>query len=141
MKGELLAIVAAILWGIAPLFDKMAIVNSNVSPVLANLIRSVGAFSILILIALIMKDFNLSAFTPQRITFLLTAGSIAGGVAMIIFYLALRQIGASKTVPLSSIYPLFTVILSAIFLGEAVTPKVLIGAALIVAGVVLVMTG
>jgi len=141
MKGELLAIIAAMLWGIAPIFDKMAIMDSNVSPVLANLIRSVGAFSILVLIALIMKDFNFSAFTPQRITFLLTAGSIAGGVAMIIFYLALRQIGASKTVPLSSIYPLFTVIMSAVFLSEAVTSKVLIGAFLIVTGVILVMSG
>jgi uncharacterized membrane protein len=141
MKGELLALMAAALWGIAPIFDKLAISGSGVSPFLANVIRSIGAFTILTIIVLFLRDFDLAAFNVKRIACLLIAGSIAGGIAMVIFYLALRQIGASKTVPLSSIYPLFTVTFSALFLGESVSPKIIVGTILIIAGVVLVSEG
>ncbi|HDM60256.1 MAG TPA: hypothetical protein ENF96_01205 [Archaeoglobus veneficus] len=141
MKGEMLAILAAVLWGIAPLFDKL-VATTAISPILANIVRSTGAVTILALVALILRDFNLSEFTPLRIAYLLIAGSIAGGIAMVIFYLALKQIGASKTVPLSSIYPLFTVIFSVLLLGEQVdVVRVAIGTILIIAGVIFVMTG
>ena len=141
MKGEMLAILAALLWGIAPLFDKL-VATTAVSPVLANLVRSTGALTILAVVALLLRDFNLSELTPVRVTYLLIAGSIAGGIAMVIFYLALKQIGASKTVPLSSIYPLFTVIFSVVLLGEQVdVVRVAIGTILIVAGIIFVMTG
>jgi transporter family protein len=140
MKGEILALSAAILWGIAPIFDKLAIAG-NVPLPLANLIRSSGGLLFLLVIVLLLRDFDFSAFDAKRISFLMIAGSIAGGIAMIIFYFALRQIGASKTVPLSSIYPLFTVMFSALFLGESVSWKIIAGTVLIVAGVILVSEG
>ncbi|AEA47237.1 EamA family transporter [Archaeoglobus veneficus] len=142
MKGELLAILAALLWGIAPILDKLAIADAEISPVVANIIRSLGALTVLALIAVFLQDFSFSEFTPKRIAYLLTAGSIAGGIAMIIFYLALKQIGASKTVPLTSIYPLFAVIFSVVLLGEQVdVVRVAVGTVLIVSGIIFVMTG
>jgi transporter family protein len=137
MKGEMLALMAAFLWGIAPIFDKLAITNSISLP-LANFIRSFGAFLTLAFLVLFLREFSFAAFNVKRIVFLLIAGSIAGGIAMIIFYMALRQIGAGRTVPLSSIYPLFTILFSALFLEESISLKVVVGTVLIVAGVVLV---
>jgi len=141
MKGEILALISAVLWGISAIFDKLAITNNNVPVPQANLIRSFGGFIFLLLIIIALRDLDFSAFDSRRVSYLLIAGSIAGGIAMIIFYFALRQIGASRTVPLSSIYPLFTVLFASVFLGESVSLKVLAGTVLIVIGVILVVEG
>jgi len=63
---------------------------------------------------------------------LIVAGIIASGLAMVVYFKALKLSQASKVVPITSIYPLFTVIFSALLLGESVSPKVVIGAILIV---------
>lgn len=141
MKGEILALISAVLWGISAIFDKLAITNNNVPVPQANLIRSFGGFIFLLLIIIALRDLDFSAFDGRRVSYLLIAGSIAGGIAMIIFYFALRQIGASRTVPLSSIYPLFTVLFASVFLGESISLKVLAGTVLIVMGVILVVEG
>lgn len=141
IRGELLALMAAFLWGLAPIFDKLAISDSNISPFIANVIRSIGALTMLTIIVLLFRDFNISAFDARRVVYLLISGSIAGGLAMIIYFMALRQIGASRTIPLTSVYPLFAVMFSALLLGESVSMRVLAGAILIVLGIVLVSEG
>ncbi len=137
MKGELLALVAALLWGIAPLMDKY-VVSTGVSPILANLIRVAGALIFLAIITIAVKDLSSAKLTFKNVAYLLIAGIIASGVAMIIYFQALKISQASKVVPITSIYPLFTVIFSALILGENVSLKVVIGAVLIVVGLALV---
>lgn len=136
--GEVLAFIAAVLWGFVPILDKTALIG-NVSPYLANLIRSLGALIFLSIVVLALRDFDLEVFDAKRVSLLLSAGAIAGGLAMVIYYMALKSIGASKAVPITSIYPLFTVIFSAIILRESFDLlRVLLGTALIVVGIILV---
>lgn len=137
MKGEILALIAALLWGIAPLMDKY-VVSTGVSPILANFIRVAGALIFLAIVTLVAKDFSFAKLTFKNVTYLLIAGVIASGLAMIIYFQALKISQASKVVPITSIYPLFTVIFSALILGENVSPKVVVGALLIVVGLALV---
>ncbi len=139
MMGEIFAFIAAILWGFVPILDKTALSGANVSPYLANLFRSLGAIVFLSATVLATRDFDLEVFDSRRISILLLAGAIAGGLAMVIYYFSLKTIGASKAVPITSIYPLFTVIFSALILKESFDfPRVMIGTALIVTGIVLV---
>ncbi len=140
MKGFAFALISAFLWGIAPLFDKLAISDSKVLPVPANIVRCAGALITLLFLAAVTKEWNFSAINAEKIILLVIAGAIAGGLAMVTYYKALSTLGAGKTVPLTSIYPLITVIFSAVILGEKVNlPKTLLGTALIVCGIVLVM--
>ena len=140
MKGFAFALISAFLWGIAPLFDKLAISNSKVLPVPANIVRCAGALIALFFLAAVTEEWNFSAINIEKIILLVIAGAIAGGLAMVTYYKALSTLGAGKTVPLTSIYPLITVVFSAIILGEKVNlPKTLLGTALIVCGIVLVM--
>ncbi len=139
MMGEIFALISAILWGFAPILDKTALSNGDVSPFLANLIRSIGALTFLIFTVLVMKDFDISLFDFRRSVILLTAGAIAGGVAMIIYYSSLKMIGAAKAVPITSIYPLFTILFSLLLLKEPVNfLKLFTGTILIVAGLIIV---
>ncbi|WP_456327895.1 EamA family transporter [Archaeoglobus sp.] len=137
MKGEILALISALLWGIAPLFDKY-VVSTGVSPYLANLIRVSGALLFLAVVTFIAKDYSSAKLTVKSIAYLLIAGTIASGVAMIVYFQALKLTQASRVVPITSIYPLFTVIFSALLLGENISPKVVVGAVLIVIGLSLV---
>ncbi len=141
IRGELLALMAAFLWGLAPLFDKLAISDSNISPFLANTIRSVGAFTTLVIIVLLFRDFDFTAFDAKRIAYLLISGSIAGGFAMVIYYMALKQIGVSRTVPLTSVYPLFAVTFSVLLLGESISLRVIVGTIFIILGIIFVSEG
>jgi len=52
--------------------------------------------------------------------------------------LSLALIGVSRTVPISSIYPLFTMLFAAMFLGEGVTSFLLLGTVVIILGIWLV---
>ncbi len=137
MKGELLALISALLWGIAPLMDKY-VIGSGVSPYLANVVRIAGALAFLLIITSIVKDFSVSKLTLKNVLLLIAAGIIASGIAMVVYFKALKLSQASKVVPITSIYPLFTVIFSALILGENVNLKVVVGAILIVIGLVLV---
>ena len=140
MKGELLAFMAALLWGTVPLLDKI-IAATAISPVAANIVRSAGALLSLLLLSLLMRELSFEGIRGVNILILLTAGAIAGGIAMVIYYGALKSIGAAKAVPITSVYPLVTVVLSVLILGEKVNlPKVMAGTLLIVLGLVLVTT-
>ncbi len=63
--------------------------------------------------------------------------SIFGGTAVVLLFVALSRGDASRVVPVSSIYPLVTVVVSVIFLSERFTATRGLGAALAVVGVVL----
>ncbi len=63
-------------------------------------------------------------------------GAVIPSLALVFLYVALGKGDASKVIPLGSVYPLVTVVLAAILLGEPLTWKVAIGALLVVAGVI-----
>jgi|Deesub1362A_J573_1020465.scaffolds.fasta_scaffold00017_225 transporter family protein len=137
MRGELLALTAALMWGLAPLLDRVAIVNTT--PFVANFFRASGAFTVLLIYALLsggLKEaMNLDI---KSISFFVLAGIMAGAIAVLAYYQALKFIGAGRTVPLTSIYPLVTVVFAAMLLGERLTLTTYLGAVLIVAGVILI---
>lgn len=136
MIGEIFAIVSAILWGFAPILDKYAL-STGVPVYLALTIRAFGAFLAMLLIALLLRETNL-AIRLDALASLLLAGAIGGAIAMIFYYKALGLIGASRTVPITAIYPMFTALFSLILLSESITPKTFVGIVFIVVGVILV---
>jgi len=137
MKGELLAVAAALLWGIAPVLDKLAL-SSGVSIYAANVVRSLGAFAAIVAITAAMHQLDFSDFDAKVIAYLAVAGAIAGALAMILYFSALKSIGASRTVPITAAYPMFTALFSILFLGELVSLRVVAGIVAIVIGIILV---
>ena len=65
-----------------------------------------------------------------------TAFCAAG--ALVLFFYALTKGEASTVVPATSAYPLVTLVGAAIFLGERITVVRVIGAVLIIAGVIVI---
>ena len=69
---------------------------------------------------------------------LLWLGVLGSGLALVLWYYLLHEIGPTRTTLVSYIFPLGGVVLGVIFLGEELTWQLFIGAMLIVASVVVV---
>jgi transporter family protein len=96
-------------------------------------------YAVVILVMLLLRQ-PLGAEKPgatRTLDWTITAlGAAIPVLALVCLYIALGRGDASRVIPVGSVYPLLTVILAAIFLGEALTWKVAIGAMLVVAGVI-----
>jgi len=134
MKGEILALIAAVLWGIAPILDKYALQEIPVYP--AIVIRSAGAVLAIFIITMLLGKFEFRL--SSGIALLLISGAISGAFGMIFYFEALKTIGASRAVPITAIYPMFTAILSFLLLSEQISARVISGIVLIILGTILV---
>jgi drug/metabolite transporter (DMT)-like permease len=68
---------------------------------------------------------------------LIGLGAMATFVAIQAFYAGARRIGAAQAALVSTVEPIWTIVLAAILFAESLTPVQLVGGALIVAGVIL----
>ncbi len=138
MKGEILAILVAIIWGFVPILDKLGIIN--VHPFVGNFIRSVGSFTFMLIIFLYMLKTKQVYVEKGAVIYLFFAGLLAGGVAGIIYYFALKFAPVSRVIPITSLYPFFAAIFSIILLGEKVTVKLILGIVFIIIGMHLILS-
>ena len=72
---------------------------------------------------------------------LLAIGFVASFLAIQTFYAGARRIGAAQAALVSTVEPVYIVVLAGIFLGQHLAPLQLVGAALILVGVVIAQTG
>lgn len=134
MKGEIFALLAAVLWGIVPILDRYALQETPTYPAIA--IRAFGALVAILMISLGLRSFEVN-FSKAEVL-LLISGAISGAFAMILYFEAMKSIGASKSVAITAVYPMITALLSSIFLAETLSPRVVLGILLIIVGIILV---
>lgn len=80
---------------------------------------------------------TLKAVDVRSAAFICAGGLIAGLLGQFAFYSALKSGEASLVVPVAATYPLVALIVSALFLGEAVTLQKAAGIILVAGGVML----
>lgn len=71
---------------------------------------------------------------------LLGVGVVSTAVAVQTFYAGARRIGAAQASLVSTIEPVWTISLAALLLGQSLTPMQLVGAVLVIIGVVIAQT-
>ncbi len=133
----LYAIIALVGWGSAPLFDKLAL--GSLSAGAAVVLRTVFA-------SLMLVGYGATAGWLQDITsakaipvLLLAVGTLLSPVIGNFAYMkALQGAEASQVTPITASYSLVAVGLAILFLGERLTSPKILGAVLIVVGVMLV---
>lgn len=133
MSAYALALVAALCWGLAPVFASAGL--ASIDPVAALLVRS-------LVIAVIMVTVGAAAGWFGRVlsagwrpaAFIALEAILAAGLGHLAFYAALRAGDAARVVPLTAVYPLISIIAAVLMLREQVTPARIVGALLVVAG-------
>lgn len=135
--GVWMAILAMICWGIAPLFAKAGLNNTN--PIAGLILRTmIAAVIVSGWLGLSgnmqqMKTIPVNSWVLLAVEALLA--TILGDLA---YYVAIKNEDVSVVAMIMSTSPLITLLCAAVFLGEAITAWKVIGAAYIILGIVLI---
>ena len=137
-KSFVFALLTALIWGLAPAFEKIGLRGATIDPVLGVFIRTMPIAVIAVLGVLFMGRLGeVAAVDIKSALFVAAGGLLAGLFGQLAFYSALKAGEASVVVPVAATYPLVALFISVIFLGEAFTVQKLAGIALVVGGVML----
>lgn len=137
MKPYMLALVAALCWGVAPIFEKWSLLRA--SPLTVLTVRSLVVSATLLVVGLLTGQLQELRRVDASLFQLIAMGGLFGSlVGLFIYFWALKQDLASTIVPVAGSYPLVAAILGILFLGEPFSIQRLCGAFLIVLGIFLV---
>ncbi len=124
-----------VLWGISPVFDKMAL--KTIEPVLAVAIRMMIAGSIMFLYILFFEKIKIIKKISVKYIILFVISSSFSLLGFVFYFKALSGGYASKIVPAVATYPLLTAVIAFVFMKESFSVKKLAGIVLIISGVIL----
>jgi transporter family protein len=133
MSWKLFALGSAFFAGLTAIFGKLGVegINSN----LATFIRTVVILVMTFAIVSFQGEWRFPQRTMEmRPVVFLVLSAIATGLSWLFYYRALQMAPASMVAPVDKLSVVFAIVLSVLFLGEAVTPKLIVGGTLVVAG-------
>ena len=126
--------ITILMWGLWGFFGKMAL-ERNMPPI--------SVFLAEVLISLFVAAFFVRrAFIPPQAKWSMFGLFSGAGLAigLVFYYLALEHAQANMIVPLTSLYPAVTVVLSYIFLHERLSPLQWVGLVLLLVGAYLLLS-
>ncbi len=132
------AFFSAITAALVAIFGKLGL--KNVDSTLATTIRSVIMALFLISISLALKKFqgfSLGSLSSKDWILIVLAG-IAGALSWLFYFFALKIGPASQVAVIDRLSLVFVILLAALFLGESLTLKVILGMFLMVLGAILI---
>jgi drug/metabolite transporter (DMT)-like permease len=138
--GIALAVVATLGWGIEGV---LAIHSMQaIEPVVAGTLRMATSFVVYLVVVLPLAGglgLFAEAFAHQSIWVVLGAAA-AGAAAYLTYYAANHLIGASRAMPLNSLYAAWAIVFGVIFTGLHPTPQLIAGVAITLVGAIAVVS-
>lgn len=89
------------------------------------------------LVPLVGETFEFAAWTPGLWTIVLVIVAVPTLAAVLLYLRGIRELGAAQAALVSTLEPVFTIAMAATILGERLTMGQALGAALVVAGIVM----
>ncbi|MDH7481077.1 MAG: EamA family transporter [Armatimonadota bacterium] len=137
MKVFWLAMLTAILWGITPVLDKLGL--EKATPHAALTIRTIViAVGLMVFLGASGSWSELVTIDRRSVMYIILGALAAGLIGQLVYYYALKAGEAAWVVPIAATYPLVTAAVAVVFLKEPITPGKIIGAVLIVLGVLVI---
>ncbi|MGD2249162.1 MAG: DMT family transporter [Candidatus Methanofastidiosia archaeon] len=137
-RGELLAVLAAFCWALSASVYKKGLLTINSWS--GNLIRSgfasAGFFVVILLKGSLPQI--ISFMTVELVFLLFFSAFFAFFLGDLLFLFSLKSIGVSKTVPVSSTFPLFAVVWTFLIFRRPISILVILGTVLIVLAIKLI---
>ena len=132
------AILSAVFASLTAIFAKIGVadIHSN----LATAIRTLIVFVMLWVIVIVRGETKgISSISKQGVFFLIASG-IATGLSWLFYFKAIKIGNVSQVAPVDKLSLALTIILAVVFLDESLTLQTAIGAALILAGTLVIIT-
>ena len=127
------AVASAFCAGLTTIFGKLGVIGLNSN--LATVIRTVVILGITVGIVTWRREWQWPLIIEGRPLLFLLLSGVATGLSWMFYYRALQMAPASLVAPIDKLSVVFAIILSLIFLGEPLTLRLVLGAVLIFAGV------
>ncbi len=127
-----IALIVSLLWGSGSFFGKMALARDI--PYRVYLFEGIGTLIVLTFLTVSKRQEIFTGFSFNVFGLLM---GLSWGIGTILFIIALQPAKLSVIVPLTAIYPAFTVLLSFLFLQERLELREIVGIVLAVISVVL----
>ncbi|MCM8756766.1 MAG: EamA family transporter, partial [Candidatus Omnitrophica bacterium] len=109
MAGFWWALIAALIWGLVPLIEKLGL--GRVDPILGLFYRCVGvSIGLIFLLIFILKPSQIKSIDLKSSLLLISGGLLASFIGQIAFYKALKTGDISKIVPIAGSYPFISFI-------------------------------
>jgi uncharacterized membrane protein len=137
LSGELVALLSAFLWAMASVLLTLGAKRINVVPL--NLIRCAVSTAFFWTLLPFYGGLDAMAAIPSS-AWLWLVVSVLGLLVVgdTLYFRSLDLAGVSWAMPIANVNPLWAVILASVFVGEPLTWALLLGALLVIGGVVLV---
>ena len=121
------------------IFGKLGL--KDIDPTLATIVRGVVMAAILIFAGLAFKKFEGFSFTSfsGRAWLYILLSALAGAASWVLYFVALKSWPASAVSVLDKMSVVLVILFAALFLGEALTIKSVLGIVLTVAGTLLIL--
>ncbi|GHS89891.1 membrane protein [Synergistales bacterium] len=132
--GILLALLAAVFWGVSPIFQKRALREAGLLEL--NAMRGLGALAVILPALFFAKP---DVLLPGIGSYLIVVAVVFVNnlIGDVLAFIAIRNIGASLATPITNAYPLAIAVISWLWFGEKLTYFVLAGTFLVVTGLAL----
>lgn len=130
------ALLSAVFAALVAVFGKIGL--GKVDTTLATAIRAVVMAVLLVLAALVLKKWDLSQISNKAYLFIFLAG-LAGAASWLFYFLALKLGPATSVAALDRLSVVFVILFAALFLGESLTVKSVLGGLLIISGAFLLI--
>ncbi len=128
MDAVVLALCSAFLFGAMTVALRPALARGG-DPLLGALLTVLPAAGIALVAALLVGDWDMAGTWP-----FLLAGVLGPGCSQVLFTVAVREAGPSRTSATVGTAPLFAVVFAVVLLEEPLVAGIVVGAGLIVAG-------
>ena len=133
-KGHLLFLLGACLWAIYSIYFKQA----GLRPVQGLVVGLFWGTLFLVPILFMTGEVSFSKASLEEIVWVcLVQGVIIGVLAMILYSIAIRCLGAAQTAAFGALTPVLALFGGIVFLGETITGGVVVGIFLVAIGVIL----
>jgi len=135
--GVAMAIAAAFSWASSTILIRVGLRDK--SPIAANILRLYIIALIYLFLLSVTGDWGRVIHAGLTVILAALVSALFGFVIGDYFYFsALKMLGVSRTVPITSTYPLWAILWSFLFLGKRVTAQLVVGTVLIVIAIVVV---
>jgi drug/metabolite transporter (DMT)-like permease len=135
--GLVLAFLTLISWALSDAVFQFGLIDVGAAE--ANFFRMLFASIILVPFFLVSMRKGRSLPSRRTLAFVSLTGLVGIGLSLIAYSYAVKYVGATVTAVIIASAPIFTVPLSATFLGEDVNRRVTIGTLMTILGVILVV--
>jgi DME family drug/metabolite transporter len=132
--GIIAALTAAFSWAVSAAFYKRG--AQNVSSLAANLIRIIPPLILLAVVAFFLNLYTMIPFlTIDQLWLIFGSSLFAFVLGDILYFVTIKNIGVSRGVPITAIYPLFVLIFQVLFFVQPISLLMIPAALITVTGV------